>query len=262
MLVDAHAHLDLLSGAEEEIRRARSLGVLAVIGVSMGAASMERTMRLGEAFPGVVLPALGLHPWQIDRENPEEVFARMEENLERAVAIGEIGLDYKIKTRKSIQKDWFVKQLHLATQKALPVIVHCRYSHQRAVQLVEEADVPRAVYHWYSGPLELIDRIADRGDFVSATPALAYSRMHQEAIRSVPMDNLLLETDSPVAYEGEEARPSTVLRVCRQVASLKGRSSEEVARRTTENARRFLGRSWRERPDDGDNEFLEKPTDE
>jgi TatD DNase family protein len=168
----------------------------------------------------------------------------MEENLEHAVAIGEIGLDYKIKTKKSVQKEWFIRQLNLARQRGLPVIVHCRYSHQRAVLLVEEADVPQAVYHWYTGPLELIDRIVDRGDFISATPALAYSRMHQEAIRSAPLENILLETDCPVAYEGEEATPSTVLRVCEQVASLKGCSPKEVAGQTTENVKRFLGNAW------------------
>ena len=240
-LVDTHAHLDLLGGAEAEVRKAVSLGLLAVIGVSMGADSMVRTMRLKEEFPGVVLPALGLHPWQIDREDVEEALGKLEENLEQAVAVGEIGLDYKIKTKKALQQELFARQLNLAREKGLPVMIHCRYSHQRALLLVEEADVPRAVYHWYSGPLELIDRIVERGDFISATPALAYSRMHQEAIRTVPLENLLLETDCPVAYEGEEATPSMVVRVCGQVASLKGCSAAEVAEQTTENVRRYLG---------------------
>jgi TatD DNase family protein len=241
LLVDAHAHLDLLSGAEAEINRAVSLGVLAVIGVSMGGESIGRTMRLRERFPGIVLPALGLHPWQIDKEDIEEALGRIEENLEQAAAIGEIGLDYKIKTQKPLQQELFIKQLHLARESGLPVIVHCRYSHQRALLLVEKVDVPSAVYHWYTGPLELIDAIVSRGDFISATPALAYSRMHQEAIRSAPLENILLETDCPVAYEGEEATPSMVVRVCEQVASLKGCSVAEVAGQTTENVKRFLG---------------------
>jgi TatD DNase family protein len=246
-LVDTHAHLDLLGDAEEEVRKAVSLGVLAVIGVSMGGESIGRTMCLRERFPGIVLPAFGLHPWQIDKEDIEEVLGKMEENLEHAVAIGEIGLDYKIKTKKTLQKELFAKQLHLARERDLPVIVHCRYSHQRALLLVEEADVPRAVYHWYTGPLELIDSIVERGDFISATPALAYSRMHQEAIRSAPLENILLETDCPVAYDGEEATPSRVVRVCEQVASLKGCSVAEIAGQTTENVGRFLGKAWSER---------------
>lgn len=243
-LVDAHVHLDLLDQAEEEIRRARSLGVFAVIGVSMGVDSMAATMRLRERLPDVVLPALGLHPWQIEREDVERALGEVEERLGEAVAVGEIGLDYKIKTRKPLQRELFSRQLELASRRGLPVIVHCRYSHKRAVQLVEEADVPRAVYHWYTGPPELIDRIAARGDFISATPALAYSKMHQQAVLRAPLENILLETDSPVAYEGEEATPSSVVRVCAQVASLKGCSGEEVAGQTTENVKRFLGRGW------------------
>lgn len=243
-LVDAHAHLDLLDRAEEEIGRALCMGVSAVIGVSMGAESMEETLSLRETFPDVVLPALGLHPWQIDKENVAEAIGKLEDNVKHAAAIGEIGLDYRIKTPKPLQKDLFKKQLYLAREKALPVIVHCRYSHQRALQLVDETQVPHAVFHWYTGPLELIDTIVDRGYFISATPALAYSRKHREAIRSAPLENILLETDCPVAYEGREATPSEVVRVCEQVASLKGCSVDEVAGKTTENARRFLGERW------------------
>lgn len=243
VLVDAHAHLDLLDRPQEEIRKALSLGVLALIGVSMGAESMEKTILLGDAFQGIVFPALGLHPWQIDEEDVEATLGKLEERVKHAAAIGEIGLDYRIKTRKDLQKEVFQRQLNLAKRSGLPVIVHCRYSHQRALQLVGDADLPQAVFHWYSGPLELIRPIVERGYCVSATPALAYSRKHQEAIRSAPLENILLETDCPVAYQGREATPSEVIRVCQQVASLKGCTRDEVARRTTENVGRFLGRA-------------------
>ena len=261
VVVDAHAHLDLLDPAPEEIRRAVSLGVNAVIGVSMGAESMDRKMLLMEEFPDIVLPAFGLHPWQIDKEDVGETLGRLEENVKHGVAIGEIGLDYRIKTKKILQKEVFQKQLHLAKEKALPVIVHCRYSHERALQLVKEMGVPQAVFHWYSGPLELIDAIVDRGYFISATPALAYSQMHLEAIRSAPLENILLETDCPVAYQGEEATPSDVIRVCELVASLKGCSFEEVAGQTTQNVERFLGRVWLERFARGSH-FLANPPGE
>lgn len=242
VLVDAHAHLDLLDRAQEEIRNASSLGVLAVIGVSMGAASMDKTLLLKGAFPRTVLPALGLHPWQIDQEDIGETLGRLEANLHQAVAVGEIGLDYRIKTAKPLQIDVFQKQLDLAKGKGLPVIVHCRYSHQRSLQMVRETEVPQAVFHWYSGPLELIDAIVERGFFLSATPALAYSPPHQAAIRTAPLQNILLETDCPVVYQGRQAIPADVTRVCEQVALLKGCSYDEVAGQTTENVKRFLGR--------------------
>jgi TatD DNase family protein len=87
----------------------------------------------------------------------------------------------------------------------------------------------------------LIDTIVERGDFVSATPALAYSPPHQAAIRNTPLENILLETDCPVVYQGRSATPSEVMRVCEQVASLKGCSPDEVAGQTTENVKHFLG---------------------
>jgi TatD DNase family protein len=247
MLVDAHAHLDLLKNAPEELRKARSMGVIAVIGVSMGAESMKETILLKEELPDIVLAALGLHPWQIDREDASEALGRLEEDVRHAAAIGEIGLDYRIKTSRSLQRELFEKQLRLARDKALPVIVHCRYSHERAFKMVVEMEVPQAVFHWYTGPLELIEAIVERGFFVSATPALAYSPKHQEAVRSAPLENILLETDSPVDYQGEEATPSSLIRVCEQVASLKGCSPDEVAWQTTENVKRFLGEAWADR---------------
>jgi TatD DNase family protein len=127
--------------------------------------------------------------------------------------------------------------------------------------MVEETGVPRAVFHWYSGPLELLDTIVDRGYFISATPALAYSRMHQEAIRRAPLENILLETDCPVTYQGQEATPSDVVRVCEQVASLKDCSCEEVAGQTTENVKRFLGKAWAGRSP-RDSAFLANPPGE
>lgn len=81
LLVDTHAHLDLLIDAEQEVRKARSLGVLAVIGVSMGGDSISATMRLKERLPEIVLPALGLHPWQIDREAVEKVLGAVEDHV-------------------------------------------------------------------------------------------------------------------------------------------------------------------------------------
>jgi TatD DNase family protein len=125
----------------------------------------------------------------------------------------------------------------------LPVIVHCRYSHERALKMVAEREVPQAVFHWYSGPLELIDAIVGKGFFVSATPALAYSRKHQEAIRAAPLENLLLETDSPVLGPTPDGRnePANVTVAVNAIAAIKGIPNEEVLEAVSENALRLFG---------------------
>jgi len=241
-LVDAHVHLDLLADAHEAIGAAKRAGVEVVLGVSMGLGSMQRTLELAREFPGFVLPALGLHPWQIETEDVSRVLERIEATVGSAVAIGEIGLDYGIKARKQLQKEVLRRQLGIAAVRDLPVILHCRYSHSATLEIVREMNIRRAVFHWYSGPPEILESLLQQGYFISATPALEYSQRHQEAIRATPMERILLETDSPVRYQDRESSPSDVVRVCELVARLKGTEVTEVARETTSNFSCFLGR--------------------
>ena len=240
-LMDGHAHLDLLDEPEKAVKEAVGRGVRGVVGVSMGMASMRHVLSMAVALPEIVHPALGLHPWQIDQEEVEPALAFLAAHLSRAAAVGEIGLDYRIRTKKEIQREVLRRQLELAKEADLPVVLHCRYSHSRVLEMVKEAGIRRAVFHWYSGPSELLADIVSNGYFVSATPAVAYSPNHREAILRAPLDRILLETDSPVSYEGRAARPVDVVQVCAEVARLRGCTVEETARETLRNTRRWLG---------------------
>jgi len=97
------------------------------------------------------------------------------------------------------------------------------------------------VFHWYSGPIDLIPRIAGDGYYMSASPALLYNPYHAEAINAVPLSNLLLETDAPVQYRELAARPVHVQVTLREVARVKGMSLEEIAAQTTKNAKACFG---------------------
>jgi TatD DNase family protein len=121
-----------------------------------------------------------------------------------------------------------------------PVIVHCRFSHRRAFEMVRERKIKRAVFHWYSGPVDLLDKILTEGYFISATPALAYSPPHREAIQRAPIERILLETDTPVSYQGREARPKDVRVSLEEVAKLKRLEPSIVAMQTTANASEFF----------------------
>ena len=239
-LIDGHAHLNELEELERDLREARHRGVLAIIGVGMDLESNRRILAIAEENPGFVFPAIGYHPWQIKKSEVRENLAFIEENVERCVAIGEVGLDYKAKVAKDLQKEVLQEIVRLSVRYHKTLILHCRYSHQRVFSMVSDMGVEKAVFHWYSGSLEVLDQILGAGYFISATPAAVYSRQHQAAISKAPLEMLVLETDSPVEYQGERSGPADVLKTLGAVAKIKAIRKDQVAEITTKNARQLL----------------------
>jgi TatD DNase family protein len=239
-LIDGHAHLNELEELEEDLKEARSQGLLAIIGVGMCLKSNRRILAIAEENPGFVFPAIGYHPWEIKKSEVRENLAFIEENVERCVAIGEVGLDYKAKVAKELQREVLQEIVRLSVRYHKTLILHCRYSHQRVFSIVSDMGVEKAIFHWYSGSLEVLDEILGAGYSISATPAAAYSSQHQAAISKAPLERLLLETDSPVEYQGERSGPADVLKTLGAVARIKGIRKDQVAEITTKNARQLL----------------------
>ena len=239
-LIDVHAHLDSLNDLSESLKEAREAGVKSIIAVGMGVESNKKTLKIAQGNSGYVYPAIGYHPWEINEERAEENLSFIRDHIEECVALGEIGLDYKIKVKKELQWRIFGELLDIARESDKPVIVHCRYSHLRAFEMAKEKKIERAVFHWYSGPADLLGKILAVGYFISATPALMYSPPHQEAIKLAPLERILLETDTPVSYQGREARPKDVRTSMERVAMLKGLDPLKVSEQTTINACRFF----------------------
>jgi len=105
------------------------------------------------------------------------------------------------------------------------------------VDIVTEVGVEKAVFHWFSGPVDMLKKLLDYGYYISATPAAAYSREHRAIIENTPLESLLLETDSTVAYKGEPSEPAHILKTLSAVTEIKNVRKETVAAKTTENAR-------------------------
>ena len=150
---------------------------------------------------------MSFRPWVIIRgaswnRRIDENLAFLETHIDRCIAIGEVGLDYKMKIKKPLQQYVLREVARLAVRSDKPLILHSRLSHERVFSIVRETGVRRAVFHWYSGPLDLLERITLEGYLVSATPATAYSIAHQAAIRAAPLESILLETDCPVRIRG------------------------------------------------------------
>ena len=248
-LIDTHAHLESIEDLKDAIRRAVEVGVVAIIAVGSDYESNLWVLRESHKYErGLkIYPALGLHPWGLDSSKIEETINLIEKNINDIIALGEVGLDYWYKdARKSdgvreIQREAFRRILNLARRSNKVVSIHSRGAWMNCVDMVIEAGVKKAVFHWFSGPLEALRKLLDHGYYVSATPAAAYSKEHRRALMKTPLENIVLETDSPVVYVGEKSEPSHITRALNAVAELKGERIEVVAEKTTENARRIFG---------------------
>ena len=234
-VIDTHAHIDDFPILNAVIERAKKSGVVAIIAVGTGPESNKKLNRLSRSYSNYVFPALGIHPWEIEL-NAEAEIDRIRNEIEDCVAVGEIGLDYWIKIDKEKQRSVFKKLLELAVENDKPVSIHTRGAWEDAYHLVEESGIKKAVFHWYSGPFQILEKILEKGYFISATPAVEYSKAHIEAIKKTPLENLLLETDSPVKYKGVEAEPATVIKTLNLVSELKKVTQKTVADKTTRNA--------------------------
>ena len=249
-LIDTHAHLEEIDNLEQAITEAKSANVIAIIGVGSDCQSNQKVLDLAQAYKGFVYPALGWHPWNLKSSEIDRNLEFIEAHLGQVVGIGEVGLDYHKRVRavaeRDLQKCVLREILKIARRYKKPVSIHSRYAWRDALSLVEEAQLEKAVFHWYTGTSSVLRDIVSQGYFISATPAVEYHEEHRRAIKEIPLERLLLETDSPVVYrmgsEFEyEARPADVLRALKGAARLKGVSEAQIAEVTTNNALKFYG---------------------
>ncbi len=244
-LIDSHAHLESFKNLKEVVRRAERIGVKAIVGVGSDYNSSKYVLKISEEeYVSKIYPAIGVHPWSLHSSNLDLnlTFKFIESNVDRAVALGEVGLDYWLKNvrknpvEKEFQRNVFRKILDIAKDNDKPVIIHSRGAWSDCLTMVLEAGVKKAVFHWFSGPSDVLKKLLNHGYFISATPAAEYSKYHQEAILNTPLERILLETDSPVSYLGKTAEPADVVRTLKAVSKLKEVEEGEVAAKTTENA--------------------------
>lgn len=241
-LIDTHVHLDDFEDVEGVIHRAREVWVDAIVAVGANMRACRLTLRWADSHPSCVYPALGVHPTEWFDEDVEETLRYVEEHLDRCVAVGEIGLDFwsrearKNKAVRRRQREIYVRQLEMAAEHGKPVCIHSRGSWREALDLALQHGPDEAVFHWYSGPLDILKELLDADLYISATPAAEYSKHHRAAILEAPLERILLETDSPVEYRGKPSEPADLPLVARMVAELKEVSEEEVRKATTRSA--------------------------
>jgi TatD DNase family protein len=249
-LIDTHAHLDVIADLDKAINGAKKAGVTAIIALGVDIASNQKVLEIAAHYRGFIYPALGYYQGNIKEAAIEENLEFMKANASHAVALGEVGLDYskwvRASAAKEVQKRVLREIIKIAKEHDKPALIHSRYAWRDALDLAVEAGLEKAVFHWFTGPFSVLRDIIGHGYYISTTPAVEYHEEHRQAIKEVPLKQLLLETDCPVVYarghKGEfTSSPADVIRSLKGAAILKGVSEAEIASTTTENARRLFG---------------------
>ena len=251
VLVDTHAHLDEMEDCEAAIGRARLAGVVSIVSMGQDLSSNSKTLELSARHPGYIHAALGLHPWAIgsmDATQLEENIKFIADNLHRVIALGEVGLDYDKRVLKGagkeVQKEVLRRLLALALRHDKPVSLHSRYAWKDALEECKTAGIKKLVFHWYTGFSSTLAELIEAGYYISATPAAEYHDEHRRAVREVPVERLLLETDCPVHYGKEQryrSQPSDVMRSLKAAAQIKGMDEAALAGITTANTAKLFG---------------------
>lgn len=251
MIFDTHAHYDddafdedrdaLLAGMQEA-------GVEYIVNIGASMASSERSLKLAEKYP-FIYAAVGVHPDEAGELN-EENFRKLREWSfhEKVKAIGEIGLDYYWdKEQHNLQKHWFMRQMELASERKLPMIVHSREAAKDTLDMVIAAKPLElsGIIHCYSYSVEQAREYLNMGYYLGIGGVLTFknAKKLKEVAEYAPLSQIVLETDcpylAPVPYRGKRNDSSKIIHVAEELAAIKNRSVEEVLRITNENGRKL-----------------------
>jgi TatD DNase family protein len=257
MFVDSHAHID---GEEydvdrdEVVKRAREAGVCSILNVGTGdphSGSLERAVEVAERYEDVYA-AVGVHPHDarlFDDEAARRIQALVK-GSSRVIALGEIGLDYHYdNSPREVQREVFTRQLGLAREMGLPVVIHSREADEDTVSILQKewgANERGGVMHCFGGSLGMMEQVVELGFMVSFAGNVTFKKAEdlRKVARHVPLERLLIETDcpflTPVPFRGRRNEPALVIEVARFLAELHEMTTEEMGRLTTDNFARFF----------------------
>lgn len=250
MLVDTHAHMDDHAFDEDRHSLLASLpeqGIALLMNPGCSLASSREASRLSQTYD-YIYAAVGSHPDAADEVNEDvlEEYRKLCKLNPKIRAIGEIGLDYHYEDiPRQIQLSAFRRQMELARELDLPVIVHEREAHGDGMTVVDEFPEVTGVFHCYSGSVEMARELIRRGWYIGFTGVLTFknARKALEVASAIPLDRIVLETDcpymSPEPFRGRRNDPGRLYRMAETLASLRGLSVEKISAITLENGKRL-----------------------
>ncbi|MCL2560025.1 MAG: TatD family hydrolase [Turicibacter sp.] len=246
MLFDTHVHLNsdmYKKDLDEVISRALEAGVTHMAVIGFDEPSSARAIRLAEQYEQIYA-VVGIHPSDA-KSATEASWSVLREQLKhpKVVALGEIGFDYYHDTSfNDIQRDVFKKQLEIAKEMDMPIVVHMRESvHDTYDMLRDEGQGLSGVMHCYSGDIDMLQKFLDLGFYIGIDGPVTFKNAHNvhELAKVVPLDRLVIETDgpylTPAPYRGKRNEPAYVSYIAEKIAEIKKMTYDEVCRITTEN---------------------------
>ena len=251
-MIDTHSHIygpEYDEDRELVVQRAQQAGVERILLPNINEGSIEPMLSLCHSFSGYCFPMMGLHPEDVTDDYPQ-VLNRMENLLKESshpyIAIGEVGLDfYWDASRASQQIEVFTRQIEWAVRYKLPLMVHSRSAHDQLVQAIRPfaSEGLRGVFHCFSGTLDEALELLSFDGFVLGIGGVATFKKSTlpEVLQSVPLQRIVLETDSPylapVPYRGKRNEPAYVVEVMHKVANIYNVAPEEVEKVTNANVK-------------------------
>lgn len=250
MIFDTHAHYDseqFNEDREELLCSMEEQGVGTIVNVCASYASCERVTNMVQKYP-FMYAAVGIHPDHVGSLN-EETFARMKElfSRDKVIAVGEIGLDYYWDNEShDLQKKWFIRQLELARELDLPVLIHSRDAAADTMEIMKaHAEGLNGVIHCYSYSREMAQEYVKMGFYIGVGGVVTFKngRKLKETVAEIPLESIVLETDcpylAPEPYRGKRNHSAYIRYVAETIAEIKGVTYEEVVAQTEENARKM-----------------------
>ncbi len=244
--IDTHCHLDILeSTPEETIIEAKQAGVQRMVTIAVDEPSLDFVSSTVQEFPAVY-GSVGFHPHDASKLTKSllQKIRQLAEEQHKLIAIGEIGLDYHyMNSPAEIQQQAFRKQLQLAVELNLPVILHSREAETDTLNILQEFPVPSlGVAHSFTSSIEMARTLVEMGWYLGINGIVTFKNAEdlRKVVRWLPLDRLLLETDSPflapTPFRGKPNKPAHIPSIATFIAELREISLEELAQQTTANA--------------------------
>ncbi|MCD6477559.1 MAG: TatD family hydrolase [Candidatus Aenigmarchaeota archaeon] len=247
-MIDVHCHLeneDYNKDRDDVIKECKK-ELKAVITSCANPKNYNLTMDLIRKYRNFVFGAFSIHPIYIKdmtKEEKEEYFNLIRDNKDHVVAIGETGLDYywvKEEEWREKQRELFREMIRLAKELKKPLVIHARDSYEDCIEILENEGARRVDLHMFGGR-KLLSRVIENQWFISMNAIILRSKNHKKIIRDMPLDRIMLETDSPwLAPDGGRNTPLTIKKVAEKIADIKKLDFEEVWRTCGRNAVKFF----------------------